>query len=68
LTRDRSPKKRPGLKKTYTVPEAAALLRVDRSTVYRMIADGRLSSIMANGRRITGASIWAALRWGKVRR
>ena len=57
---------KPRLKRTYTVPEAAAILdRTDR-TVRRMVRAGLLRSIQApGGRRVLAADIWAYLRWGR---
>jgi len=46
----------------YTIPEAAALLGVGRTTVYELIRSGELASIrIRRGRRVTRAAIEAYL-------
>lgn len=46
----------------YTIPEAAALLGVGRTTVYELIRSGELPSIrIRRGRRVTRAAIEAYL-------
>lgn len=56
---------RPRLKPTYTVPEAAALLRRSERQVRRMLAAGLLRfRESAGGRRVSGSDLWALLRWG----
>ena len=69
MTRPRL-QKRPRLKRTYTIDEAAVLLKVDRSTVYRMLDDGRLKGVRqgAGGIRVDAGLLWAALRLGRVDR
>ena len=59
---------RPPLKRTYTVPEAAAVLGVTPRTIHRLLRAGLLRSRPGvGGRRVLAADLWSLLRWGRPR-
>jgi len=51
----------------YTIPEAAAKLRVKRDAIYKWMKEGRLEFVIVGSqRRITGSAIAAFVKAGKV--
>ena len=49
----------------YTIPEAAAKLRVKRDAIYKWMREGRLSFVIVGSqRRITGSAITTFVREG----
>lgn len=50
-----------------TVPEAAALLRISRTTAYQVIGTGELGSLRIRGRRLIPASAVGVLMTARMR-
>lgn len=50
----------------YTIPEAAAKLRVTRAAIYKWMKQGKLEFVIVGSeRRVTGAAITAFIRAGR---
>lgn len=51
----------------YTIPEAAAKLRVKRDAVYKWMREGKLEYVIVGSqRRITGSAITAFVKAGRI--